>query len=191
MKISGVVSLFSIMCFICLASGCERMLILDPETDLMTDNLISEDAVEDRNLYGLGDRELYGLEMIWIHYDRATFLETNPEDAIPVKAVNDFLIEKGHTPRVLATFYNVQGEGRLIEVVYIGSDIDPSLLFEELEMLPGVVIAGLKIVPQSPAILNTGDCISQVGPVTSGGGQRALQECLEQNRDIEGPEDPE
>ena len=142
MRISGVVSLFSIMCFICFASGCERMLILDPETDLRTDNLIPEDDVEDRDLYGLG--------VIWIHYDRATFLETNTEDAIPVKVVNDFLIEKGHTPTVLATFYNVEGRGRLIEVVYVGSDIDPSLLFEELEMLPGVVIAGLKIIPRKP-----------------------------------------
>ena len=137
MRISGVVSLFSIMCLICFASGCERMLILDPETDLR-----AEDDIEDRDLYGLG--------AIWIHYDRGTFLETNTEDAIPVKVVNDFLIEKGHTPTVLATFYNVEGNGRLIEVVYVGSDIDPSLLFEELEMLPGVVIAGLPIIPHKP-----------------------------------------
>ena len=87
---------------------------------------------------------------IWIHYDPATFLETDTEDDIPVKVVNDFLIEKGHTPTVLATLYNVQGEGRLIEIVYIGSDIDPSLLFEELEMLPGVAIARLKIAPHEP-----------------------------------------
>ena len=44
---------------------------------------------------------------------------------------------------------------------------------------------------ESPAIPNTGDCISQVGPVTSQGGQRALQECLERNPDTEGPENPE
>lgn len=142
MRISGVVSLFSIMCFIFFASGCERMLILDPETDLRTDNLIPEADVEDRDLYGSG--------VIWIHYDPGTFLETNTEDAIPVKVVNDFLIEKGHTPTVLATLYNVEGNGRLIEVVYVGSDIDPSLLFEELEMLPGVVIAGLEIIPREP-----------------------------------------
>ena len=137
MRISGVVSLFSIMCIICFASGCERRLILDPETDLR-----AEDDIEGRDLYGLG--------MIWIHYDRGIFLETNTEDAIPVKAVNDFLIEKGHTPTVSATFYNVEGRGRLIEVVYVGSDIDPSLLFEELEMLPGVVIVGLPIIPHKP-----------------------------------------
>ncbi|RKU14620.1 hypothetical protein C6503_14905 [Candidatus Poribacteria bacterium] len=28
-------------------------------------------------------------------------------------------------------------------------------------------------------VANTGDCISQVGPVTAQGGQRSLQDCLE------------
>ena len=38
----------------------------------------------------------------------------------------------------------------------------------------------LTAVPEPEPVANTGDCISQVAPVTAQGGQRALQDCLEQ-----------
>lgn len=53
---------------------------------------------------------------------------------------------------------------------------------EEPEMIePGI------LEPETP-VNNTGDCISQVGPVTSQGGQSSLQECLEREDDEDLPD---
>ena len=121
MRTSEAVLVFLIMSVICVINGCEKQ--------PLRPSMIMGDT-EDVSLYELG--------IIWVGY-YLTFHQTDVEDDIPVAVVNDFLIEKGYTPKVVQTRYQVNGE--VIEVIYIGSDIDPLPLFKEIEALEGVSFA--------------------------------------------------
>lgn len=119
---------FAALCV--LISGCNRN-PPDIELGVTTDNVTSPS----------------GPGIIWVLYDlipsHQVHLEVNLDDDIPVPAVNDFLVEKGYTPRVLTTLQSRQGT--IIEVIHIGSDIDPSPLFPALQELEHVAFVGLKI----------------------------------------------
>lgn len=77
--------------------------------------------------------------IVWVKYGLYLSDQTYAyvKDDVPVKIVNDFLVARGHTPRVLETHYNISGQA--IEVIYLGSEIDPSSLFGGLRLLPGVI----------------------------------------------------
>ena len=127
MKIFSIVLLFAVICVICMVSGCERQL---------SDSMMVK---YDENAFP------YGLGVVWVEYDLLTSEYAETEDDIPEPVVNDFLTERGYTPRVVKMYYNTQGE--VIEVIDIGADIDPTPLFEALRMLPGVAKVGLEILP--------------------------------------------
>ncbi len=68
----------------------------------------------------------------------------------------------------------------LIKVMVLG------LLFTGCEQVSQILLSPTLEEPEDPTP-NTGDCISQVAPVTSDGGQRALAECLAREEDFEEP----
>ncbi len=71
----------------------------------------------------------------------------------------------------------------LITVMVLG------LLFTGCEQVSQILLSPTLEEPDPPT--NTGDCISQVGPVTSdGGGQRALAECRAREEPPEDFEEP-
>ncbi len=80
---------------------------------------------------------LYTFGTIIIVYDEETWGLENKKQT-PIKTVNDFLVNKGYTPKLRSIL-----PGRLIEVIDIDNDknINTLLLSEELQTVPGVVAA--------------------------------------------------
>ncbi len=123
MKVCGTILLFLVLCMA--IGGCNR-------SSLGTNMMVTENI------------SLSGPGIMWVLYDLAPFGHVYIEDDIPVPVVNDFLIGAGYTPKVLAVLRNA--DGTLIEVIHIGSDIDPSPLFPALQDLESVVFVALKMV---------------------------------------------
>ncbi len=85
----------------------------------------------------IGEREsgtLYKLGEVLVQYDYRTFTEMIDTTPTPIVVVNEFLISKGYTPRIVNIFSHFN-----VEVIDIGEDIDPAFMFEELKALPGVI----------------------------------------------------
>lgn len=80
------------------------------------------------------DGLLYRLGSVVVQYDYRTFTEMMDTSPTPIAVVNEFLISKGYTPRIVNVFFHFN-----VEVIDIGEDIDPAFMFEELKALPGVI----------------------------------------------------
>ncbi len=82
---------------------------------------------------------LSGSGIVWVGYSVIT-----KDDRIPVDiAVREFLLQEGYTSRVIETYY---GEcGYKVQKMYLGSDVDPSPLINDLRDLPGVLLAELDV----------------------------------------------
>lgn len=123
-------------------SGCERSReIINP---LVAEDVIVRDTGDIHLLPPPPVQPAVENGIVWVQYDVITSQQADIEDDIPVAVVNEFLTEKGYTPRVLNTL--LTHEGTVIEVIYVGSEIDTSPLFEPLQTLEGVTQAAPRII---------------------------------------------
>ena len=90
---------------------------------------------------------MYELGTVVLEYSEATKKRTNLMDDVPLAAVNDFLIDKGYTPKVIGSYLGA-------EVIYIGDNVDPYPMLKKLERISGVRRAHLHLLTPTSVLFD-------------------------------------
>ena len=143
------VPLFTTVCVLLTISvliiGCEQHLLKNMKTG---------DVNRSTKVIGIGESRpgvLYAFGTIIVQYDKETWQQVENEKHIPIASVNDFLVNKGYTPKVRG-----RSSAKLLEIIDIEKHVDPSSLLGELHTIPGVVSVELNRLNEQVALLTRG-----------------------------------